>query len=269
MSPQCPVWQGKIREYHVSHLPWWISRWVGYRKTPPSPSQYAVWFWSWIGAFSGLAVIQAIFGQAQYFLDKGVPTIVASYAASAVLIYGAIDAALAQPRCLFGGHFVGALIGVAITKLFLLLPSEERYEELAWLSGSIACATAIVVMQITGTTHPPGGADGRFSTTECVKLTSYWGLTGATAFLASTSPEIRKIGWYYIPVILLTSSVALMIALLTNNIQRKYPVYWFTPPRQQPILPMTEKDLREPHASKDSLAFASQLTTVTEGAGPK
>ncbi|KAL0067222.1 hypothetical protein AAF712_005792 [Marasmius tenuissimus] len=248
MSSQCPAWQGKLREYHVSHLPWWISRWVGYRKTPPSPPQYAVWFWSWIGAFSGLVAIQAIFGQAQYFLDKGVPTIVASYAASAVLIYGAIDAALAQPRCLFGGHFVGALIGVAITKLFLLLPSEERYEELAWLSGSIACATAIVVMQITGTTHPPGGA---------------------TAFLASTSPEIRKIGWYYIPVILLTSSVALVIALLTNNIQRKYPVYWFIPPRQQLILPMTEKDLREANASKDSLAMASQLTTVTEGAGPK
>ena len=31
--------------------------------------------------------------------------------ASAVLIYGAVDAPLAQPRMLVWGHFIGALIG--------------------------------------------------------------------------------------------------------------------------------------------------------------
>jgi CBS-domain-containing membrane protein len=75
-----------------------------------------------------------------------------------VLIYGAIDAPLAQPRALFGGHFIGALTGVIVTKLFRLLPTEERYEELSWLAGSIACATSIVLMQMTKTTHPPAGA---------------------------------------------------------------------------------------------------------------
>jgi CBS-domain-containing membrane protein len=69
-----------------------------------------------------------------------------------------MDAPLAQPRALFGGHFIGGLVGVCITKLFLLLPTEERYTELQWLAASLACATAIVLMQVTGTTHPPAGS---------------------------------------------------------------------------------------------------------------
>ena len=77
--------------------------------------------------------------------------------ASAVLIYGAVDAPLAQPRMLVWGHFIGALIGVCITKLFHLLPTEERFQSLVWLAGSLSCATSVVAMQITGTTHPPAG----------------------------------------------------------------------------------------------------------------
>ena len=41
--------------------------------------------------------------------------------------------------------------------------------------------------------------------------------------------EIRDIGWYYLPVVLLTSALALVVALITNNIQRRYPVFWFYP----------------------------------------
>ena len=77
--------------------------------------------------------------------------------ASAVLIYGALDAPLAQPRGLFGGHILGSITGICITKLFHHLPTEARFEQLDWLAGSLSCATAIVVMQMTGTMHPPGG----------------------------------------------------------------------------------------------------------------
>jgi CBS-domain-containing membrane protein len=77
--------------------------------------------------------------------------------ASAVLIYGVVDSPLAQPRALFGGHFLAALIGISITKLFHLLPTEERFQSLLWLAGSLSCATSVIVMQITGTIHPPAG----------------------------------------------------------------------------------------------------------------
>jgi len=43
-------------------------------------------------------------------------------------------------------------------------------------------------------------------------------------------------GWYYLPVILLSSSLALGVALLLNNIQRRYPLWWFVPPTPIPTL---------------------------------
>ena len=41
--------------------------------------------------------------------------------------------------------------------------------------------------------------------------------------------EIRDIGWYYLPVVLLSSALALVVALITNNMQRRYPTFWFYP----------------------------------------
>ncbi|KAF9000902.1 HPP family-domain-containing protein [Cyathus striatus] len=193
----------------LARLPLWLTRWLGYRPSPtPKKPNYIVWLWSFIGAFCGISLIQAVFGQAHYFIERGVPSIVASYGASAVLIYGAIEAPLAQPRALVGGHFIGALIGICITKLFHLLPTEERFSQLEWLAGSLSCASAIVLMQMTETTHPPAGA---------------------TALLAAINSDIRDMGWYYLPVVLLTSTLALVVALLVNNIQRRYPVFWFQP----------------------------------------
>ncbi|CAA7257441.1 unnamed protein product [Cyclocybe aegerita] len=167
-------------KHHLARLPTPVSRWLGYRdEAPPKQPDCVVWIWSFVGAFLGISVIQAVFQQAQYFVERGVPSIVASYGASAVLIYGAVDVPLAQPRALFGGHFLGALTGICITKLFHLLPTEERFQDLLWLAGSLSCATSIVLMQITGTVHPPAGA---------------------TALLAAVNTEIRDMGWYYLPV---------------------------------------------------------------------
>ncbi|KAG6917493.1 hypothetical protein DXG01_002357 [Tephrocybe rancida] len=196
-------------QHRLAQWPAWLSRWLGYRATPPvKRPDYVIWMWSFVGAFCGISLIQAVFGQAQYFISRGVPPIIASYGASAVLIYGTIDAPLAQPRPLLGGHFVGALVGVCITKLFHLLPTEEKFQQLIWLAGSLSCATSVVAMQITSTTHPPAGA---------------------TALLAAVNTEVRDLGWYYLPVVLLTSTLALVVALLLNNIQRRYPSFWFQP----------------------------------------
>lgn len=213
----------------LAQLPAWASRWLGYRSPyPPSsesdllppprgaskllttpPPAPVVWFWSWVGAFSGLAVIQAVFGRVQYFVDRGAAPIVPSYGATAVLVYGVIESPLAQPRNVFCGHLIGAVVGVCVTKLFGLLPTEERFNELAWLAASIACATTIVLMQMTGTAHPPAGA---------------------TAFIPILDPTQRRLGWYFIPIILLSSTLAISVALITNNVQRRYPLHWISPP---------------------------------------
>jgi hypothetical protein len=63
-------------------------------------------------------------------------------------------------------------------------------------------------MAITKTTHPPGGA---------------------TAMFAICEPGLTSLGWYYVPAIMLWAIVAVATGLVTNNIQRRYPVFWFTP----------------------------------------
>ncbi|KAJ7615861.1 HPP family-domain-containing protein [Roridomyces roridus] len=114
------------------------------------------------------------------------------------------DAGNIGQRCIC----VNCLIGVCITKLFGLLPTEQRLDQLRWLAGSLSAATAIVAMQITATTHPPAGA---------------------TALLAAINAEVYGIGWYYLPVVLLSSSLVLVSALIINNVARRYPVYWWEP----------------------------------------
>lgn len=125
-----------------------------------------------------------------------------------MLVYGAPELPLSQPRSLFGGHFLSALIGVCVTKLFSLMPSESRFESLRWLSASLSTAIAIVVMQITKTVHPPAGA---------------------TALLPAVDDQVWNLSWYYLPVVLLSSTMVLAVALLVNNVQRRYPVFWFAP----------------------------------------
>ena len=58
---------------------------------------------------------------------------IGSFGASAVLIYGATNSPLAQPRNLVGGHIISALVGVTIHKL---IPGE------LWLSSALAVSTS-------------------------------------------------------------------------------------------------------------------------------
>lgn len=63
-------------------------------------------------------------------------------------------------------------------------------------------------MRFTNTIHPPAGA---------------------TALLPSANKQVRGLGWWYLPAVLLMTMVMLVTALLVDNIQRRYPEYWWTP----------------------------------------
>ncbi|CAO3591840.1 unnamed protein product [Absidia cylindrospora] len=140
------------------------------------------------------------------------PLVIASFGASAVLLYGSIDAPLSQPRNAFFGHIVGALVGVIINKLFTQVPthwsSAEQQVIVQWVAGSTAVALAIVVMQLTVTVHPPGGA---------------------TALIATVDDKVIAMGWYYIGVVAMSACIQIVMACLVNNIDRKYPSYWWRP----------------------------------------
>jgi hypothetical protein len=147
-------------------------------------------------------------------------------------LYGAIEAPFSQPRGIFFGHTVSAILGVGITKLFLHL-SPESFEDHLWLAGSLSCSIASTVMAITKTTHPP---------------------SGGTALIAATQADIRALGWYYVPVVMLSSVLMMAVGLITNNIQRQYPMYWWTSgslgPQEDAVKKIVDTELSEGYESE-------------------
>jgi CBS-domain-containing membrane protein len=158
--------------------------------------------------------------------------------ASAILCYGAIDVPLAQPRSLIFGHFFSGLTGVIIATIFQFNLQDDPFPRLQWLAASLATAIALVVMHLTKTTHPPAGA---------------------TALLPCIDQHIWALRWYFLPVLLLSSTIVLVTALMVNNIQRQYPKFWVAqiPPPPPPPAP---KDDQIQH-SKPPMAEDSSIDT--------
>ena len=52
---------------------------------------------------------------------------------------------------------------------------------------------------------------------------------GATALIAVVDDKAVEMGWYLLPVMMLGSVLMLCVALLVNNVQRRFPAYWWTP----------------------------------------
>jgi len=77
-----------------------------------------------------------------------IPVIMASFGASAILLYGAPHSDMAQPWNIFVGGVLSAVIGVATGELALPL----------WLLEALAVALSIVVMGVSNSMHPPAGA---------------------------------------------------------------------------------------------------------------
>lgn len=170
-----------------------LSRYIIYKETLVDFKEH---FWSFLGSFTGIGLIA--FFQGNLFSKEDNFFLIGSFGASSVLIYGIIQSPLAQPKNLIGGHLVSALVGVTVYKFV---------PEILWLTAPLSVSLAIVMMQITRTLHPPGGA---------------------TALIAVIGSEkIKSLGYLYILSPVLTGCmVLLLVALVFNNItsSRKYPV---------------------------------------------
>lgn len=154
--------------------------------------------WSWVGAFIGILAV----GYLNYKILAGTDMllIIGSFGASAVLIYGAIKSPLAQPRNLVGGHVLSAIVGVFCYQAF---------GSQLWLASALAVATAIALMHVTRTLHPPGGA---------------------TALIAVIGgQQIHELGYLYAIVPAGAGAIImLVVALVVNNLPetRRYPEFW-------------------------------------------
>jgi CBS-domain-containing membrane protein len=97
---------------------------------------------SWLGSFAGIALL------AYLSVNTSYPLIAAPFGATAVLVFGVPDSPFAQPRNVIGGNCIGAIVCVTFVHFFGTAP---------WVMA-LAVATAIKLMQLTKTLHPPGGA---------------------------------------------------------------------------------------------------------------
>ncbi|MET0463442.1 MAG: HPP family protein [Chitinophagaceae bacterium] len=169
-----------------------ISRYVIYKETSLDVKEQ---LWSFIGSFAGVGLIAFI--QSRYLSSMENVFLIGSFGASSVLIYGAVQSPLAQPRNLIGGHVISALVGVTV---FKLLP------DLIWITAPLAVSLSIIAMQMTKTLHPPGGA---------------------TALIAVIGSEkIKALGYFYVLSPVLSGvSILLLAALVFNNMtkHRRYP----------------------------------------------
>jgi hypothetical protein len=89
-----------------------------------------------------------------------------------------------------------------------LFQYHSDYESIKWIAGAVACGVSSAVMLITGTIHPPGGA---------------------SAVLAATDPVITAMGWYFVGLVMWGTTLMLAVGLVVNNVQRQFPMYWWTP----------------------------------------
>ncbi|KYK59032.1 HPP family protein [Drechmeria coniospora] len=186
-------------------LPYPVARFFGYRKEKPTETGNLMpIFWAFLGIFCSLLVIEAVSKRVPSFEARGAPVLVGSFGAAAVLEFYAIESPLAQPRNSVVGQIIAAVVGVAVTKLFQL---SDRFHELQWIGGALACASATALMALTKTVHPPAGA---------------------TALLAVVDANLVAIGWFLVPVMMLGCALMLAVALLVNNIERRFPMYWWT-----------------------------------------
>lgn len=172
----------------------------GYRKTryilyKETLIDFKEHFWAFVGSFIGIGAIA--YFNSHHFVDSDNVYLIGSFGASSVLIYGNIQSPFSQPKNLVGGHFISAIIGVTIHLLF---------PEIIWLAAALSVSIAIVLMQITKTLHPPGGA------------------TALIAVIGSS--KIKELGyWYVLSPVLIGVLILLLVALVVNNIteNRSYP----------------------------------------------
>lgn len=154
---------------------------------PPQPSNKSVAL-AWLGGVLAIAAVAVLTD----FLS--VALVLGSFGASCVLVFGYPDVPFSQPRNVVAGHVISSLVGLVFLTIF----------GPHWWAVALAVGTAIALMMLTRTVHPPAGSNP------------------VIVFL--TQPAW---GFLLFPT-LVGALVLVAVALVYNNATRdaKYPKYW-------------------------------------------
>lgn len=164
------------------------------QKINPKSSVFAAF-----GSFLAIFLITVIEHHTGYDL------IIASFGASAMIIFFAPTSLAAQPRNALGGHVISAAVGVATKQTVVLVGN--IYPPLAM---GAAAGLSSLLMSLTCCGHPPGVA------------------TALVAYMESS--EHSSEGFYYIVHPVATGiCILISIALVYNNLskERRYPTFWY------------------------------------------
>lgn len=156
-------------------------------RLPPKPSTKSIAL-AWLGGALAIAIVAALADFASVALVLG------SFGASCVLVFGYPDVPFSQPRNVVVGHVLSSATGLAF--LNMLGPH--------WWTVALAVGTAIALMMLTRTVHPPAGSNP------------------VIVFLSSPS-------WKFLLFPTLAGTLILVVvALVHNNATRdaRYPKYW-------------------------------------------
>jgi CBS-domain-containing membrane protein len=146
---------------------------------------------TFIGSMLGIGVTAAL----AFYWDC--PMLLGPFGATAVLVYGAYKAPLAQPRNVLLGHFLGAVMGVAVYDFF----------GTTWWSLALGVTLTIIFMMVTYSMHPPAGA---------------------TAYVAIQTGGLGVGYAYIINPVLLGAVILLVTAIIINKVgKRDYPASWW------------------------------------------
>lgn len=143
---------------------------------------------SYVGSLIGIGALAYLSIVSDY------PLIAAPFGAAAVLVFAVPNSPLAQPRNLIFGNLIGGVVSLFMVYLFGSEP---------WVMA-LSVATAIKVMQLTKTLHPPGGA----------------------VALVGVMSEAE---WNFLFTPVLAGSIVLLFCTLAfNNLmpERSYPRHW-------------------------------------------
>lgn len=143
---------------------------------------------AWLGGFIAIAVIAGLFESTAW------PLVLGSFGASCVLVFGFPDVPFSQPRNVVVGHFLSSLSGLVFLGLF----------GPHWWSVALAVGTAIALMMMTRTVHPPAGSN--------------------PVIIYLLQP-----GWGFLLMPTLLGAVVLvLVTLIYNNAahEGRYPKYW-------------------------------------------
>lgn len=143
---------------------------------------------AWVGGFCAIAAVALLTNTVHK------PLVLGSFGATCVLVFGFPKSPFSQPRNVIAGHFLSSLIGLVCLQVF----------GSTWWSMALAAGTAIAVMLLTRTVHPPAGSN--------------------PVIVMLSRPE-----WaFLLTPTLIGAAVILVVALIVNNSNatRRYPEYW-------------------------------------------